>query len=218
MVKQTDEKQVEGRAEQTRQALIEAAIKLFGNKGYDHTSVRDLVKEAGTNLAAINYHFGGKEGLRQATIEFLAQDFKNHGPGQAMAAIDPANIHSLSKDEARQILRQVMKSAFMQANQRKFGDKHARYVLRELVQGGELTEYFFDKVFSKQFALLRVLVAHLTDDDPESETTRVRSILIVAQSAFLNLAQPLVLLALDWEDFSGDKADIIGEHFWVNHE
>ncbi|MEL6819039.1 MAG: CerR family C-terminal domain-containing protein [Pseudomonadota bacterium] len=218
MSNEADEQQIEGRADHTRKALIEAAIKLFGDRGYDHTSVRDLVKEAGTNLAAINYHFGGKEGLRQATIEFLAEDFKLHGPGQAMAAIDPANIRSLTKDDARRILRQVMKSAFMQADKRQFGNKHARYVLRELVQGGALTEHFFEKVFSKQFALLRVLVAHLTDDDPDSETTRVRSILIVAQSAFLNLAQPLVLLALDWEDFSGDKADIIGDNFWVNHE
>lgn len=218
MTIQTDEKHQEGRAEHTRQALITAAIKLFGDRGYDHTSVRDLVKEAGTNLAAINYHFGGKEGLRQATIEFLAEDFRHHGPGKAMAEVNPATVHLMSKDEARRTLRTVMRSAFVQASQRQFGDKHARYILRELVQGGELTEIFFEKVFSKQFALLRILVAHITDDDPESETTRVRSIMIVAQSAFLNLAQPLVLLALEWEDFSGDKADIIGDCFWIHHE
>ncbi len=50
------ENNVEGR-------LIEAAEKLFSEKGFDGTSVRDLTSEADCNVAAINYYFGGKEKL-----------------------------------------------------------------------------------------------------------------------------------------------------------
>ncbi len=43
--------------------LLDAAEKLFCNKGFDRTSVRDLTREASCNIAAINYHFGGKNQL-----------------------------------------------------------------------------------------------------------------------------------------------------------
>src|ERR1700760_1995777 len=47
----------------TRVALLDAAERLFSQNGIEGTSVRDIVKEAGTNLGAINYHFGTKDRL-----------------------------------------------------------------------------------------------------------------------------------------------------------
>lgn len=43
--------------------LLEAAESLFANQGFDAVSVRDITKEAGANVAAVNYHFGGRDGL-----------------------------------------------------------------------------------------------------------------------------------------------------------
>jgi AcrR family transcriptional regulator len=39
------------------------AKRLFALNGYNATSTRDIVSEAGVNISAIAYHFGGKEGL-----------------------------------------------------------------------------------------------------------------------------------------------------------
>jgi AcrR family transcriptional regulator len=51
-------------------ALIEAAKQLVGERGYAGTSVRDLVAASGTNLAAVNYHFGSRDQLlTQAVLE-----------------------------------------------------------------------------------------------------------------------------------------------------
>ena len=49
--------------EQTRLRLFEAAERQFATKGYNAASVRDITNEAETNIAAVNYHFGGKENL-----------------------------------------------------------------------------------------------------------------------------------------------------------
>lgn len=48
---------------ETRVALLDAAERLFSQHGIEGTSVREIVREAGTNLGAINYHFGTKERL-----------------------------------------------------------------------------------------------------------------------------------------------------------
>src|SRR4029079_13990117 len=42
---------------------------LFGEKGFDGTSLRDITAEAQVNLAAVNYHFQSKESLTDAVIE-----------------------------------------------------------------------------------------------------------------------------------------------------
>jgi len=47
----------------TRERLLDAAEKLFAARGFRATSVRAITTEAGCNVAAVNYHFGGKTGL-----------------------------------------------------------------------------------------------------------------------------------------------------------
>ena len=47
----------------TRVALLDAAERLFSQNGIEGTSVRDIIKAAGANLGAINYHFGTKDRL-----------------------------------------------------------------------------------------------------------------------------------------------------------
>jgi len=55
--------QVSAKSEPVPEKLLDAAEELFCEKGFDGTSVRDLTKAAGCNVAAVNYHFGGKDGL-----------------------------------------------------------------------------------------------------------------------------------------------------------
>lgn len=46
--------------------IIESAEKLFADKGFKGTSVRDIAEEAGINVAMISYYFGSKEQLMEA--------------------------------------------------------------------------------------------------------------------------------------------------------
>lgn len=46
-----------------RDRLLDVAERLFCEKGFEGTSVRELTTAAGCNVAAINYYFGGKEKL-----------------------------------------------------------------------------------------------------------------------------------------------------------
>jgi AcrR family transcriptional regulator len=52
----------------TKTRILDAAEKLFGEKGFDATSLRDITTEADVNLAAVNYHFQSKDSLIEATI------------------------------------------------------------------------------------------------------------------------------------------------------
>ena len=52
----------------TRERLLDAAEQLFGENGFDGTSMRALARAAGTGLSAANYHFGSKEALLTAVM------------------------------------------------------------------------------------------------------------------------------------------------------
>jgi len=48
---------------EARERLLDAAEECFAENGFDGTSIRDLTAKANCNIAAVNYHFGGKEKL-----------------------------------------------------------------------------------------------------------------------------------------------------------
>jgi len=48
---------------ETRGRVLNAAARLFAEHGFATVTVRDICNKAGANVAAVNYHFGGKDGL-----------------------------------------------------------------------------------------------------------------------------------------------------------
>ncbi|MFC7398335.1 TetR/AcrR family transcriptional regulator [Chelatococcus sp. GCM10030263] len=48
---------------ETRQRIVAVAEVLFAANGYDAVGLRDIIREAGINSAAVHYHFGTKEAL-----------------------------------------------------------------------------------------------------------------------------------------------------------
>ena len=57
-----------------REALMEAAKRCLTERGYSHTSARDIASEAGVSTAAIGYHYGTKDALLMAALlEALAE-------------------------------------------------------------------------------------------------------------------------------------------------
>jgi len=51
------------RQSDARQRVIESAEELFATHGFDSVSIRDITNHCGANVAAINYHFGGRDKL-----------------------------------------------------------------------------------------------------------------------------------------------------------
>jgi AcrR family transcriptional regulator len=67
-------------ADSTRESLIEAAVAVFSAKGFEGGSVREITRAAGANQAAINYHFGGKEGLYREVLKASVEAFADLSP------------------------------------------------------------------------------------------------------------------------------------------
>ena len=66
------------RGEETRSRIIDAAIELFAQYGFEGTSTRSLAERANVNLPAIQYYFGSKEGLYRAVFEHVREGIPKH--------------------------------------------------------------------------------------------------------------------------------------------
>ena len=57
-----------GRGAETRERLLDAAERIFAERGFEGASMRAVTQAAGTSVSAANYHFGSKEELLRATL------------------------------------------------------------------------------------------------------------------------------------------------------
>jgi AcrR family transcriptional regulator len=58
----------DGATSSTRERILDAAERLFAARGFAAASVREITTAAGANIAAVNYHFGSKDGLYRETV------------------------------------------------------------------------------------------------------------------------------------------------------
>ena len=77
-----------------REDLLEGAKRCLLEKGFVRTTARDIVRESGTNLASIGYHYGSKDALLAeayiSLVEGLSDDFD---PGESAAtSAEPGSL------------------------------------------------------------------------------------------------------------------------------
>jgi AcrR family transcriptional regulator len=84
----------------TRARLLDAAERLFAETGIAHTTLRQITKAADANLAAVNYHFGSRNGLLAEVFARRIQPVNEERLArlervETEAGDDPANIEDI---------------------------------------------------------------------------------------------------------------------------
>lgn len=68
-------------SETTKKALIMAAGELFAEYGIDAVTTRAIAEKAGENTGIIHYHFGSKDGLLNAVMDFASEPWRSNPLG-----------------------------------------------------------------------------------------------------------------------------------------
>jgi AcrR family transcriptional regulator len=88
-----------------REKLLRAAMACLRDKGYAHTTARDLVAASGTNLNSIGYHFGSKEGLLHEAIAMGFEAWTAEVERSAFAEESASSTERLERSLAATIYR-----------------------------------------------------------------------------------------------------------------
>ena len=67
-----------GRRTDTRQRIQQVALELFGEYGYDKTSLREIAERLGVTKAALYYHFKSKEAIIASVFEDILKEMDDY--------------------------------------------------------------------------------------------------------------------------------------------
>lgn len=190
-------------ADATRQALVMAALQLFGRQGFEGTSTREIAATAKANIGSIAYHFGGKAGLRLATADYIVETMQKIA-GQAL--VSPASATPATSAQAEAQIEAAVERmvSFMVA--RPEAGEIVQFVLRELSTPTEALDRIYGGVFEPLHKRLCQLWASATGGTPESEITRLSVFMCIGQVIYFRIARPAVLRRMGWSDIGAAEA------------
>ncbi|PCE28760.1 TetR family transcriptional regulator [Paraburkholderia acidicola] len=199
------------RGDETRRRIIDAAVELFGENGFDGASTRDIAALAGVNAPALQYYFENKEGLYRACIEALADDaWEIFGP-----AIE--NAHEvLSNDDAKtsELIDALIRiqEATADSIYAKAAVPGKRLFFAREQSGSEpasATEILMNRVRKPFNAAAAALVARITGRAVDDPVTLIRMFSLHGQIVIFHVAHRTVLTLLNWESVDAENAALL---------
>jgi AcrR family transcriptional regulator len=192
-------------AEQTRQALIRAALNLFGSKGFDGTSTREIAAAANANIGSIAYHFGGKEGLRTACADFIVQAI--HAVAAQALKADAGGPRGEAAAMARLNTALERMVGFVVAAPQ--AGEIVQFVLRELAHPTAALDIIYEGVFAPTHKRLCEIWAEATGDEAESERTKITVFTLIGQVIYFRIGRAAVLRRMGWKDIGPKEAGAV---------
>ncbi|MBY4275008.1 TetR/AcrR family transcriptional regulator [Rhodococcus fascians] len=162
------------RGNRTREQLLESALKLFGERGFYATTMKDLAKDAGVSPPAVYNHFDSKESVLFAALIWGLQRFKTF-----VIDVDDTELASLERLEG--VVKRHTRNQIMFSGRARFVDR-----LLDAVSAGEL----LDPPRRDAITRMRVAYQQLVDGliaDVTQNSSRSMPPVHVCRAAILNL-------------------------------
>jgi AcrR family transcriptional regulator len=175
------------RGDETRRRMVETAIAMFAERGYDGASTRLLARRARVNLPAIQYHFGGKAGLYRAAIAHIA-DYIERQMAPVTARVRPTLARNPSRAVTLELLLALMDAfvALVFADSEGDGAERAEsrklFIARAEVERSAALRPLYKSMQGCVGAPCAAVVGRLIGRSPRDRETRLRMVALLGQS------------------------------------
>ncbi len=190
-------------ADSTRQRLLEAAGEVFAEKGFRDATIREICKRAGANIAAINYHFGGKERLYSDVLRFVDDAVHDRHPAAA------PEVSRLTPEQRLEF--------FITHFMRKVFDSdrpawHQRLMAREMVEPTFALDELIDRNIKPRSLILQAIIRELLG--PGATDTQVQrcAASVVGQCLFYWHCRPMIARLMPHLGYSPENLASIAAH------
>ncbi len=165
----------------TRGQILDAALQIFAEKGFDATSVREIAGSVGVNHGLIRHHFTNKEELWKEAVAFLFERM------EAELAIEPGSEDHLSEfDRLKNGIRRYVRYCARHP-------EHARIMVQQSIHGSDRFRWMIENFIAPQHR-----AGHRSRDKhvaqglwPEIEEVSITYILVAASQMPFVLAQEI---------------------------
>jgi len=136
---------VDKRGKATKSQILDAALELFGEYGFEATSTRMISEKSQSNVSAIGYHFGGKEGLYGAVLMCIVEGGSDYFDNVFEYSKELSNKKTITKDHAKKLLEVLTESLvkmFIEVEELQYW---AKVVSRELMNPSQSFDIVYEK-------------------------------------------------------------------------
>jgi TetR/AcrR family transcriptional regulator, regulator of cefoperazone and chloramphenicol sensitivity len=187
----------------TREAIIEAAGRIFAEQGYKQATVRNICHHAGANVAAINYHFGDKKELYLAVLKHYQEiAFQTYPPDLGMK--------ETQTPEAK--LRAFIRSFLMRIMDDDRPAWFGKLLAREFTNPSWAFDILVEENIRPSFQLLTGIIAAILDKSPRDRVVRLCAMSIVGQCLYFRHSHPVITRIYPGEAFGVKQIDELTEH------
>jgi AcrR family transcriptional regulator len=188
---------------EVKKRILEVAGEIFADRGFRETTVREICRRAGVNLAAVNYHFGDKERLYMAVIKhykeiaiqkYLQYDFvRDH---------DPYDVQLTA------FIKSFMYHLLGEGHESCFG----RLMSRELFEPTSALDVIIEEEFRPFFNRLNAIVRQLLGKEIGEEKVILCSMSVLGQCLYFRNSKPVISRLLRKDHYSAEEINEIADH------
>lgn len=190
-------------ADSTRQRLLEAAGEVFAEKGFRDATIREICKQAGANIAAVNYHFGGKERLYSDVLRFVDDAVHDRHPATELSAVNLPPERRLEL-----FVRHFMNKVFD-------SDRpawHQRLMTREMVEPTFALDELIDRNIKPRSQILQGIIRELLGPGASDTLVQRCAASVVGQCLFYWHCRPMIARLMPSLGYSPENVESIAAH------
>ena len=182
--------------DKTRDALLTAAIRLFGQYGFSAVSTRQLATMANANIAAIKYHFGSKDDLYRAAIDAIVEQVSPRLDAVELLVAQAKSVAGDDRIRQAQCIAQIVDTVLETLLASERLRESVPFVVRELFSPGPHFQRLYDGAPRRLHERLTDLVAWILKLEADSIEAKVRSHAVVGQIIIYHIGRPILLARL----------------------
>jgi len=184
-------------SEQTRSRLLAAAREVFSQRGFQGATVREICRRAEANGAAVNYHFGSKDGLLAEALNFAP-----------LAALQKANANECPRMRLRLFIRDFMLMLLDEKNP----SSQCRIMARELADPTPALDKIVREAIAPLHEFLGKLVHEIIGEKVGVAELRRCVYSILGQCLFYRHSHPVLQRLHHMLHYDQKEIEAIAEH------
>lgn len=199
------------RGEETRLRIIEASIEVFGERGYDAATTREIALRAGVNPPALQYYFESKEGVYVACSEYIARSSSERFT-PVLDRINVAMDSGAKGEEAIELFCEMQETVI--SHLMGMGDMRARRLFMAREESGHTPDIGTGRTTKQKLgayinATASRIIAVLSGASADDPATKLKAMMLFGQTLVFHVARPNAMSALGWTDLDADKLLLI---------
>lgn len=196
------------KGEETRQRVLDAALKAFGEASFKTVTTRQISHAAGVSLPTLQYYFGDKEGLYRACAETIVERYRRHTTTAAARAAE-----ALNEDDAAETARTHLKAligalaGFLVGS--KEAERWAQFVARELRDPGPAFEILYEKLWRPGVEITARLIARVLGTPETDPAARIQALLLISSLLAFQSGRSISLRTMGWSTIGPEQLAMV---------